>query len=355
MANADPNSGDLEAGIFLFMKTLYDFTPYLRNPDEQEKLIHIPKNVKIILREIITSKIFSTLILDNEYKKAEEKRKEKMRRIEERKRQLIEGTKPVQIQDENYENNLKLLKNKRSLNTSCFNQRSISTLNQYYYSVNEMLCIRDTVLNKIKKVERDSFISCIELEKKNKIVHDKFVFMNPKNKNKILQALSMPKMRTQYNDKSKYKTSGHSLNDNDMLTRGFMSLDNYYKFIKNNLKKINEYNDKSNNNMTESLSKANRKTIKLYDANDNKEREMNRIKNRFMFNNTDSNRILLPDLKRNPINKRDKNLMNFVLFNKDVKYQVKKSNNNNKKNASRDKHFLNYTDFDYKNILSLFK
>ena len=355
MTNTDSNNGELEAGIYLFLKTLYDFNPYLRNPDEQEKLIHMPKNVKIILREIITSKIFADLILDNEYKKAEEKRKEKMRRREERKRQLIEGTKPVQIQDENYENNLKLLKNKRSLNTSCFNQRSISTLNQYYNSVNEMICIKDTVLNKIKKVERDSFISCIELEKKNNIVHDKFVFMNPKNKNKILQALSMPKMRTQYKDKSKYKTSGHSFNDNDMLTRGFMSLDNYYKFIKKNFKKINEYNDKSNNNMTKSLSKTNKNAIKLYDANDNKDEEKNRTKNRFMFYYTDNNKMLLPDLKRSSFNKRNKDHMNFVLFNKDVKYQVKKSNNNNKKNASRDKHYLNYTDFDYKNILSLFK
>lgn len=355
MTSTEPNSGELEAGIYLFLKTLYDFNPYLRNPDEQEKLIHMPKNVKIILREIITSKIFSGLILDNEYKKAEEKRKEKIRRREERKRQLIEGTKPAQIQDENYENNLKLLKNKRSLNTSCFNQRSISTLNQYYNSVNEMICIKDSVLNKIKKVERDSFISCIELEKNNKIVHDKFIFMNPKNKFKIIQALSMPKMSTQYDNKSKYKTSGHNLNDNDMLTRGFMSLDNYYKFIKKNLNKINEYNNKGNNNMVKSLSKANKKAIKLYDENNNKEREKNRIKNRFMFYNTDSNRMLLPDLKRTSISKRDKNQMNFVLFNKDVKYQVKKSTNNNKKFANRDKHFLNYTEFDYKNIFGLFK
>ena len=193
------------------------------------------------------------------------------------------------------------------------------------------------------------------VRKKNNIVHDKFVFMNPKNKNKILQALSMPKMRTQYKDKSKYKTSGHSFNDNDMLTRGFMSLDNYYKFIKKNFKKINEYNDKSNNNMTKSLSKTNKNAIKLYDANDNKDEEKNRTKNRFMFYYTDNNKMLLPDLKRSSFNKRNKDHMNFVLFNKDVKYQVKKSNNNNKKNASRDKHFLNYTDFDYKNILSLFK
>ena len=138
---------ELQQRIDLFLKTLYDFTPYLQSPDEQEKLINMPNSVKIVLREIISSKIFSVLILDNEYKKAEEKRKDKIRRREERKRQLIEGIKQMKIQDENYENNLKLMKNKRSLNTSCFNQRSISTLNQYYNSVNEMMCIKDTVLN----------------------------------------------------------------------------------------------------------------------------------------------------------------------------------------------------------------
>ena len=59
----------------------------------------------------------------------------------------------MKIQEENYENNLKLMKNKRSLNTSCFNRRSIPTLNQYYNSVIEMMCIKDSVLNKIKKTK----------------------------------------------------------------------------------------------------------------------------------------------------------------------------------------------------------
>ena len=87
MNNMNTLNEELETGVFLFLKTLYDFNPYLRNPDEQEKLIHMPKTIKIVLREIISTKIFSKLILDNEYKKAEEKRKEKIRRREERKRQ----------------------------------------------------------------------------------------------------------------------------------------------------------------------------------------------------------------------------------------------------------------------------
>ena len=347
MTNTDSNNGELEAGIYLFLKTLYDFNPYLRNPDEQEKLIHMPKNVKIILREIITSKIFADLILDNEYKKAEEKRKEKIRRKEERKRQLIEGAKPIKIQDENYENNLKLLKNKRSLNTSCFNQRSILTLNQYYNSVNEMICIKDTVLNKIKKVERDSFISCIELEKKNNIVHDKFVFMNPKNKGKIIQTLSMPKM---YGEKkeNKYKTSRNNFFDNNdmILTRGFMSLDNYYKFIKNNLEKINGNDNKLKN-------ENKKKNIKIYDDNKKREKDKRiRTRNRFMIFNTDSRGNELPQLKKSATSK---NQMNYVLLNKDVKFQVKRSVNNHKKSLNKDKQFLNYNEFDYKNILSLFK
>ena len=193
--NANSSNDELETGIFLFLKTLYDFNPYLKNPDEQEKLIHMPSTIKTVLREIITSKIFAKLILENEYKKAEEKRKEKIKRREERKKQLIEGAKPIRIEDENYENNLKLLKNKRSLNTSCFNQRSISTLNQYYNSVNEMMCIKESVLNKIRKIENDSVNSCIELENKNRIEHDKFIFMNPNNKGKIIGALSMAKIK----------------------------------------------------------------------------------------------------------------------------------------------------------------
>ena len=47
--------------------------------------------------------------------------------------------------------------------------------------------------------------------------------------------------------------------------------------------------------------------------------------------------------------------MNYVLLNKDVKFQVKRSVNNHKKLLNKEKQFLNYNDFDYKNILSLFK
>ena len=334
---------EIEAGIYLFLKTLYDFNPYLQRPDEQERLINMPINVKIVLREIIASKIFSELILDNEYKKAEEKRKEKIRRREERKRQLLEGIKPMKIQDENYENNLKLMKNKRSLNTSCFNQRSISTLNQYYNSVNEMMCIKDSVLNKIKKLEHDSVISCIELENKNKIVHDKFILMNPNNKNKLIQALTVPpKLKRNATNESKYKTAGNNLNNDMMLSRGFMSLDNYFKFIKNNLNKING-NQKS---------EAKKKNINIYDENDNKEDERKiRKKNRFRVYNTET-KGFLPVLKKSGQNK---NQMNYVLLNKDVKYQVKRSVNNHKKIINKDKYYLNFNDYDYKNILSLFK
>ena len=332
---------EIEAAIYLFLKTLYDFNPYLQSPDEQEKLINMPRNVKIVLREIISSKIFSELILDNEYKKAEEKRKEKIRRREERKRQLIEGIKPMKIQDENYENNLKLMKNKRSLNTSCFNQRSISTLNQYYNSVNEMMCIKDSVINKIKKIESDSILSCVELENKNKIVHDKFVLMNPKNKTKIIQALTMPhKIKRNSTNDSKYKTAGNNFNSDMMLSRGFMSLDNYYKFIKSNMNKIN------------GNQKSEVKKLKIYDENDNKnENKKIRKKNRFRVYNTE-NKGFLPELKKNGITN---NQMNFVLLNKDVKYQVKRSVNNHKKFMNKDKYYLNFNDYDYKNILSLFK
>ena len=63
MTDASTLNEILESAIFLFFKTLYDFNPYLRNPDEQESLINMPKTVKIILREILTSEIFTKLVL----------------------------------------------------------------------------------------------------------------------------------------------------------------------------------------------------------------------------------------------------------------------------------------------------
>ena len=325
----------LESVILLFFKTLYDFNPYLRNPDEQERLIDMPIQLKTVLREILTSEIFTGLILINETKKAEEKAKEKALRKEERKRQLIEGIKSVKLQDENYESNLKLLKNKRSLNTSCFNQRSIPTLNQYYNSVNEMMCIKNTVLYKIKKIQHDSILSCFELEQKNKIVHNKFIFINPNTKSKIKS-----------NNESKYKSSIYSSNNsigNDlMLSRGFMSLENYYKFIKKKLEKINEEQNEIKENYKF------KKKIKL-DDEEKKSKKDTKIK----VYNTEA-REILPEIKNFSANK---NRMNFVLLNKDVKYQFRRTNFvNNKKFFNKEKQqYLQYKDFDYKNILSLFK
>ena len=231
------------------------------------------------------------------------------------------------------------MKNKPSLNTSCFNQRSISTLNQYYNSVNEMMCIKDTVLNKIKKIEHDSVFSCIELEKNNKILHDEFVFMNPKNKNKTLNVLTIPqKLNSQNTNKS--KTSSETFNNDILFSRGFMSLDNYYKFIKNNLNKIHNQQ-----------SEGKKINLQLNEKNKSKKHEKKIYKrNMFKAYNTEVKSFLPVLQKRN-----NKSPINYVLLNKDIKYQVKRSSINYKKNKIKEQNFLKFNDYDYTNILDLFK
>ena len=285
--------------------------------------------------------------LSNETKKAEEKAREKALRREERKKQLLEGIKSFKLQAENYESNLKLIKNKRSLNTSCFNQRSISTLNQYYNSVNELICIKNIVLLKIQKIQRESVISCIELEQNNQIIHNKFMFINPNKKDTFLQELSeQKKSKSKSSNESKYKSSVYSSNINPlndmMLSRGFMSLENYYKYVKKKLDKINEEQNEVKENKY-------KKRIKL-DLEENKSKKEKRIK----VYNTET-REVLPEIKK--YNSVNKNRMNFVLLNKDIKYQFKRTNfNNNKKFVNKEKQqYLPYKNFDYKNILSLFK
>ena len=345
MNNSTDLNDILESVLFLFLKTLYDFNPYIRNPDEQERLIDMPPNLKKVLREIISSEIFTQFVLLNENKRAEEKAREKALRKEQRKKQLIEGIKSIKMQDENYENNLKLIKNKRSLNTSCFNQRSISTLNQYYNSVNEMMCIKNIVLLKIKKIEQDSVLSCIELEQNNKIIHNTFMFINPNKKDSFLASINAKnKSRSKLlSNESKYKSSVNSssnIGNEMMLSRGFMSLDNYYKFIKKKIDKINE----------EQYNMINKRRIKL-DSEEKKNKKETKLK----VYNTEI-REILPEIKK--YNSTNKNRMNFVLLNKDVKYQFKRTNfiNNTKKFVSKqNQQYLPYKDFDYKNILSLFK
>ena len=209
------------------------------------------------------------------------------------------------------------------------------------------MCIKDSVLNKIKKIEHDSVISCIELENRNKIVHNKFIFMNPQSKDKILQGLSVPvKYRRDNLSDSKYKTTGNNFKNDIVLSRGFMSLDNYYKFIKNNIHKLSG----SQSNMITSESK--RQHLKIFNENNNKEEDKkSRQKNRFRIYNTE-NKGFLPELKQS---RNERNRMNYVLLNKDVKFQVKRSYNNQKRIINKDKYYLNFNDYDYKNFLNLFK
>ena len=63
----------------------------------------------------------------------------------------------------------------------------------------------------------------------------------------------------------------------------------------------------------------------------------------------------LPDIKK--FHSVNKNQMNYVLLNKDIKYQFKRTNfANNKKFVNKQQRlYLPYKNFDYKNILSLFK
>ena len=120
-----------------------------------------------------------------------------------------------------------------------------------------------------------------------------------------------------------------------------MSLDNYYKFIKNNLDKING-----------KKSEVKKKNLNIYDEYGDKEEEKKiKKKNRFRVYNTET-KGFLPELKKSGLSK---NQMNYVLLNKDVRYQIKRSVNNLKKFLNKDKCNSIFNDYDYKNILSLFK
>ena len=155
------------------------------------------------------------------------------------------------------------------------------------------------------------------------------------------------KSKSKFSNESKYKSSvfGSSIAPGNemMLSRGFMSLDNYYKFIKKKLDKINE----EQNDIKENKHK---KRIRL-DSEEKKNKKEMKIK----VYNTEAKEIL-PEIKK--YSSVNKNRMNYVLLNKDIKYQFKRTNfiNNKKKYGNKEKQqYLPYKDFDYKNILSLFK
>ena len=223
--NSFNNSNSLNNKFDLFMRTVADFGNYKKNPDEKERLFVFPENTRLVLREILSSNKFNEFMIENEGKRYETKRKEK----ELRKKKKLEEL------DEDFKSNEKLVKVKRAQNSSCFGQRTVNTLCHFYNSINEMIAVKDQVVEDILFIDKEAFFEYYKLLIENRQNEDNFIFMNPYKKNINFIAKK---------DKKKKKLGQNNILDL-MTNKAFASINDYYKLIENELENEKDSKEKS--------------------------------------------------------------------------------------------------------------
>jgi hypothetical protein len=220
------NKNSLNNKFDLFMRTVADFGNYKKNPDEKERLFVFPENTRLVLREILSSNKFNEFMIENEGKRYEMKRKEK----ELRKKKKLEEL------DEDFTSNEKLVKVKRAQNSSCFGQRTVNTLCHFYNSINEMIAVKDQVIEDILFIDKEAFFEYYKLLLENRQNENNFIFMNPYKKN--INNVIIKK------DKKKKKLGQNNILDL-MTNKAFASIDDYYKLIENELENEKDSKEKS--------------------------------------------------------------------------------------------------------------
>ncbi len=220
------NKNSLNNKFDLFMRTIADFGNYKKNPDEKERLFVFPENTRLVLREILSSNKFNEFMIENEGKRYEMKRKEK----ELRKKKKLEEL------DEDFTSNEKLVKVKRAQNSSCFGQRTVNTLCHFYNSINEMIAVKDQVIEDILFIDKEAFFEYYKILIENRQNENNFIFMNPykKNDNNVIIK----------KDKKKKKLGQNNILDL-MTNKAFASIDDYYKLIENELENEKDSKEKS--------------------------------------------------------------------------------------------------------------
>ena len=220
------NNNSLNNKFDLFMRTVADFGNYKKNPDEKERLFVFPENTRLVLREILSSNKFNEFMIENEGKRYEMKRKEK----ELRKKKKLEEL------DEDFTSNEKLVKVKRAQNSSCFGQRTVNTLCHFYNSINEMIAVKDQVIEDILFIDKEAFFEYYKLLLENRQNENNFIFMNPYKKD--INNVIIKK------DKKKKKLGQNNILDL-MTNKAFASIDDYYKLIENELENEKDNKEKS--------------------------------------------------------------------------------------------------------------
>lgn len=183
----------LKTRMFLYFRILSEFENYKANREQTERLLDIPATIKSVLGDIIKTSIFTNFLVNNEYLKAKrraEEEKERRRKLEEerkkelerkaRKEECSEEEEEEDSEEEEFNENKKLIQYARARNATCYGQRSICVIKNYYNSFNEIYCTKNEICENMFNIVKDCLNICINLKKSTIIKSENFVLSSNK-------------------------------------------------------------------------------------------------------------------------------------------------------------------------------
>ena len=285
-------SKQLAEKIHMFYNLLYHIDDYIKNKKERKGQLRVSKNIRLILREIISSKINLNYFINKEElnsykieKKSEEVIKEE--------RQYI-----------------------KKINPLSFNQKNLDCINLFYNSNNEMFVINYLSLEKIFSIVQYCFMQIVK--QKNIEFKEKF---EKENKNFVLFNTEESDIKNLFNNKIEKNNINTKIQINNATKKNKSIFENYNKNNINNRrlieinisKSINDKNPDNSvdvfhimnnsyrlNNIPLILNNNNKK--KYNDQGNNLKMQINKINNQInvsLIRNNIGNSLVKRTLKKN--------------------------------------------------------
>ena len=240
-----------------FCNLLFQIDDYIRNKKERKDQLRLSKNFRLVLREVISSKILLNILINNE--------------------DTIENYTEKKTAEESKEERTYI----KSINPLSFNQKNLNNINLFYNTNTEIFVINYLVLDKIFSLIRYCFLEIIKQKNKelgnklgnnkknfvlNNSIFDEFDFNSETNEENILRRMLKKKslIENLEQQKNKIKLSKTKIRgvknkqlksyDASKIISENININNFYKksianddgkqehYLKNQIRKINLHN-----------------------------------------------------------------------------------------------------------------
>ena len=350
--------------VHMLYNLLFHLDDYIKNKKERRGQLRVSKNIRLILREIISSKINLNYFINKEELDSY--------------RDLISKK-----NDEKFEIEKKYIK---KINPLSFNQKNLKTINLFYNSSNEINILNYIILEKllsiisfcfiqITKQKHKESIANFEKKYKNHFYLNSEDFDNDADEDQKYEEKKFIKKNLKYNIKNRNyglnnrnlkvnidKTNLNNINISGLIRNNF-NLNNILSSPNRNM--INKTSNNSLNNLRIQINKINNQmNLSLIKSKKNKILSPKNLKNHSSLPLIIDNKRICFSNEKNNINKNNnfKFLKDNTIYNKKYNYllylskhnalNINSISNKYKKIKTIDNNQSNSKDFDYQNFLS---